>query len=108
MRSAGLPQLHPIALGISGPAESPDTVHVLGLFRYVGALGPQLRKHRVEVADAEVEHRLLGAGAEVLRVGLESREHRRSGFLMPHAVLVGLQAEAFAIPRTEGHRIRGP
>jgi hypothetical protein len=51
-----------------------------------------LREHRIQVADTEVEHRLLGAGAEVLGLGLESREYCHPGFLTPQAVLIGVQA----------------
>ncbi|MGA8465881.1 MAG: hypothetical protein WB688_17070, partial [Trebonia sp.] len=68
----------------------------------------QLRDHRIQVADTEVEHRLLGAGAEVLGLGLEGREHRNPGFLMPQAVLIGVQTQAVAIPRPQGHRVGGP
>src|SRR5215470_17501726 len=74
--SAGLPQLDPIALRIGDPAGSTDTLHVLSLLGHVRSLGAQLREHRVQVADTEVEHGLLGAGAEVLGLGLERREHR--------------------------------
>ncbi|GAA5195246.1 hypothetical protein GCM10023322_61550 [Rugosimonospora acidiphila] len=37
--SAGLPQLHPIALRIGDPAESTDTLHVLSLVGHVRSLG---------------------------------------------------------------------
>ena len=107
-RSGGLPQLDPIALGIGDPAESTDTLHVLRLLGHVRSLGAQLREHRIQVADPEVEHGLLGAGPEVVGLGLERREHRRPGFLTPQAVLIGVQAQAIAIPRAQGHRVGGP
>src|SRR5450432_366309 len=107
-RSGGLPQLDPIARGISDPAEPADTLHVLRLFSYVRSLGAQLREHRIQVADPEVEHGLLGAGPEVAGLGLERREHRRPGFLTPQAVLLGVQAQAIAIPRAQGRRVGGP
>jgi hypothetical protein len=103
--SAGLPQLHPIAFGISDPAESADTLHVLGLLNHVCSMRAELRKHRIKVADTEVEHRLLRAGAEVFGLGLERREDRHPGSLTPKAVLVGVQAQAIAIPRTQGYRV---
>jgi hypothetical protein len=41
-------------------------------------------EHRIQVADPEVEHGLLGAGPEVAGPGLERREHRQPAFLTPH------------------------
>src|ERR1700729_2742961 len=107
-RSGGLPQFDPIALEIGDPAESTDTLHVLRLFSHVCSLGAQLREHRVQVADPEVEHGLLGAGPEVVGLGLERREHRQPGLLTPQAVLIGVQAQAIAIPRAQGRRVGGP
>src|SRR5580698_4402312 len=107
-RSGGLPQLDPIALGIGDPAESTDALHVLRLFSHVRSPGAQLREHRIQIADPEVEHGLLGAGPEVLGPGLESREHRWPGSLTPQAVLIGVQAQAIAIPRAQGRRVGGP
>jgi hypothetical protein len=52
----------------------------------------QLREHRIQVANPEIEHGLLGAGPEVAGPGLERREHRQPGFLTPQAVLIGVQA----------------
>src|SRR5438034_10707159 len=86
--SARLPQLYPIALRIGDPAESTDTLHVLSLLGHVRSLGAQLREHRIQIADTEVEHGLLGAGAEVLGLGLERREHCHPGFGTPQAVLI--------------------
>src|SRR5215831_18846058 len=106
--SAGLPQLDPIALRIGDPAKPTDTFHVLSLLGHVRSLGAQLRKHRIQVADTEVEHGLLGAGAKVLGLGLEHREHCHPGFLTPQAVLIGVQPQAIAIPRPQGHRVGGP
>jgi hypothetical protein len=91
-QSGGLPQLDPIALRIGDPAEPADALHALRFFGHLRSLGTQLREHRIQVADPEVEHRLLGAGAEVVGFGLERREHRRTGSLMPQAVLIGVQA----------------
>src|SRR3954471_12061755 len=88
--SSGLPQLDAVALGIGDPAEPADAFHVLRLAVDISTLGPQLGEHRVEVADPEVDHRLLRAGPEVVGVGLERREHREAGVLLPRAVLVGL------------------
>src|SRR6516162_7892840 len=88
-RSGGLPQLDPIALRIGDPAEPADTLHALRLVGHVRSLGAQLREHRVQVADPEVEHGLLGAGPEVAGIGLERREHRQPGSLTPQAVLIG-------------------
>src|SRR5215831_19154764 len=107
-RSGGLPQLDPIALGIGDPAEPADTLHFLRFLIHVRSLAAQLRKHRIQVADPEVEHGLLGAGPEVAGPGLERREHRQPGPLTPHAVLIGVQAQAIAIPRTQGRRVGGP
>src|SRR3569833_4755474 len=107
-RSAGLPQFDPIALRISDPAESTDFLHLLGLLGHVRALGAQLGEHRVQVTDTEVEHRLLGAGAEVIGVGLERREHRRPDVLVPQAVLIGGQSQVIAIPGTQGDRVGSP
>src|SRR5205814_1824558 len=53
--SAGLPQLDPIALRIGDPAESTDPLHILSLLGHVRSLGVQLREHRIQVADPEVE-----------------------------------------------------
>src|SRR4051794_12929156 len=92
-------------LGIGDPAEPADTLHVLRLGRHVRALGAQLGEHRVEVADPEVEHGLLVPGPEVARLGLERREHRRPAVLTPEAVLVGVQAQAFAVPGAESLRV---
>src|SRR5262245_37544312 len=102
--SGGLPELDPIALGIGDPAESTDTLHVLRLLSHIRTLGAQLREHRVQVADSEVEHGLLGAGREVVGLGLEGREDRQPGFLTPEAVLISVEAQAVAIPRAQGHR----
>ena len=107
-RSGGLPQLDPIALRIGDPAESADTLHVLRFLGHVRSLGGQLREHRIQVADPEVEHGLLGAGPEVAGPGLERREHRQAGSLTPQAVLIGVQAQAIAIPRAQGRRVGGP
>src|SRR5580658_5184459 len=107
-RSGGLPQLDPVALGIGDPAEAADTLHVLRLLSYVRSLSAQLREHRIQVTDPEVEHGLLGAGPEVTGLGLERREHRRPGGLAPQAVLVGVQAQAIAVPRAQGRRVGGP
>src|SRR5215471_4166529 len=92
--SAGLPQLDSVALRIGHPAESANTLHVLSLLGHVRSPGAQLREHRVQVADTEVEHRLLSTGAEILGVGLEGCEHRRPGFRTPQAVFIGVQAQA--------------
>ena len=107
-RSGGLPQLDPVALRIGDPAEPADTLHVLRLAGHVRSLGAQLREHRIQVADPEVEHGLLGAGPEVAGPGLERREYRRPGSLTPQAVLIGVQAQAIAIPRAQGRRVGGP
>src|SRR5262249_48321071 len=101
-RLGGLPQLDPVALRIGDPAEPADTLHVLRFPGHVRSLGAQLREHRIQVTDPEVEHGLLGAGPEIPGLGLERREYRRPGSLMPHAGLIGVQAQAIAIPRTEG------
>src|SRR5215469_6088937 len=96
--SGGLPELDPVALGIGDPAEPADAFHVLRFFGHVRSLGAQLREHGVQVADPEVEHGLLGAGPEVPGFGLECREHRRPASLPPQAVVVGVQAQAIAVP----------
>src|SRR5580693_9063082 len=108
MRSGGLPQLDAIALGIGDPAEPADALHVLRLLSHVRSLGAQLREHRIQVADPEVEHGLLGAGPEVAGLGLERSEYRRPALLTPQAVLIGVQAQAIAVPRAQGHRVSGP
>ena len=77
-------------------------------FGHVRSLGAQLREHRIQVADPEVEHGLLGTGTEVVGFGLERREHRRPGSLTPQAVLVGVQAQALAIPGAQGRRVGAP
>src|ERR1700685_3171282 len=61
-----------------------------------------------KVADPEVEHRLLGAGPEIIGPGLECREHRWPWFLTPQAVLIGVQTQAIAVPGAEGSRVSGP
>src|SRR5437588_496401 len=58
VRSGGLPQLDPVVLRIGDPAEPADTLHVLRLFGHVRSLGAQLREHRIQIADPEVEHGL--------------------------------------------------
>jgi hypothetical protein len=35
-------------------------------------------------------------------------EPYQPGFLMPHAVLISVQAQAIAVPRPQCHRVRGP
>jgi hypothetical protein len=107
-QSGGLPELDPIALGIGDPAESTDVLYVLRLLSDVRFLGAQLCEHRVQVADPKVDHYLLGTGPEVVGLGLERREHRWAGFLMPQAVLIGVQAQAIAIPRGQGRRVSCP
>ena len=107
-RSGGLPQLDPIALRIGDPAEPADTLHVLRFVGHVRSHGAQLRDHRIQVADPEVEHGLLGAGPEVAGLRFERREHRRPGSLTPQAVLIRVQAQAIAIPRAQGRRVGGP
>jgi hypothetical protein len=74
------------------------------VFDHVCSLGAQLREHRIQIADPEVEHGLLGAGPEVAGLGLERREDRQPGFLTPQAVLIGVQAQAIAVPRAQGRR----
>ena len=85
-----------------------DILHVLRRFSHVRSLGAQLGEHRVQVADPEVEHGLLGAGPEVVGLGLERREHRRPGRLTPQAVLISVQAQAVAVPGAQGRRVGGP
>src|SRR4051812_4312494 len=106
--SRGLPELDAIAVGIGNPAESTDTLHLLRFLGHARALGAQLREHRVQVANPEVEHRLLSARPEVVGLGLERREHRRAGCLVPQAVLIGVQSQAIAVPRAQCLRIPGP
>ena len=98
--SGGLPQFDSIALRIGDPGEPTDTLHVLGLLGHVRSLAAQLRKHRIQVANPEIDHGLLGAGPEVVGLGLECREHRRAGPRMPQTVVIGVQAQVIAIPRT--------
>src|SRR6202020_2061483 len=62
---------------------------------------------RIQVADPEVEHDLLGPGPEVVGLGLERREHRRPVFLTPEAVLIGVEAEGIAVPGAQGDRVGG-
>src|SRR6478735_12255657 len=63
--SLRLPELDAVALRVGHPAEPADAGHVLGLVRDLRPGGAQLREHRIQVADPEVQHRLLVAGAEV-------------------------------------------
>src|SRR5262249_23209454 len=56
----------------------------------------------------EVDHRLLGARPEVLGLRLERCEHRRPVLLVPEAILVGVKAEAIAVPGAEGDRVGSP
>src|SRR5262249_48916041 len=70
---AGLPELDRVALGIRGLREA--TVRVgrrIDLDLRAG--GAQLRRHLVEIADAEVDHPLVLHVAEILGVLLERRE----------------------------------
>src|SRR5215471_13518027 len=75
---------------------------------HVRSAGAQLLQHRIQVADPEVQHDLLGAGPEVGGPGLERREHRRPGSLTPQAVLIRVQAQAIATPPAQGRRVGGP
>ena len=87
-RLCRLPQLDPIAFGVSHPRESPDPFHVLRLFSHVRALQAQLREHRVHIPDSEVDHGLLGSGPEVVGLGLERRKHGQSNHLTPQTDLI--------------------
>src|ERR1700691_2143669 len=107
-RSGGLPELDSVALGIGDPAEPADALHGLGLADHIRSLGAQLRQHRFQVADPEVKHGLLSAGPEIIGPGIERREHRRPVSLTPQAVLIGVQAQAVAIPSAQGGRVGGP
>src|SRR3954454_4872816 len=104
---ARLPQLDPIALRIDDPTEATHALHLLRLVGYVCPLAPQLRKHRVEVANPEVEHGLLLVRSEVAGPGLERCKHRRAGFRIPQTVLVCVQPEAVSVPRPECRRVGG-
>jgi hypothetical protein len=47
-----------------------------------------LPHHRVQIADAKIDHPLFSNIAKVLGLPLERRERRRSGLLLPGRVVV--------------------
>lgn len=55
----GLPQLESSAGGVADVSESPDTDLLDDIALRVDSSVLQLREHRVEIADAEVDHDLL-------------------------------------------------
>ena len=69
MRSGRLAKLDAIAFRIGDPAEAADPFRLLRLLGDVRSVGAQLREHRIQVADPEVEHGLLGAGPEIVGFG---------------------------------------
>jgi len=98
---SGLPELDAVALGIGDPAEAADAFHLLDFVDYVGAVLAELQEHGVQVADPEVHHRLLGTSAEIVGPDLERGKYSDACFLVPHAVLIGIETEAFPIPGTQ-------
>jgi hypothetical protein len=77
-------------LGIGDPAESTDTLHVLRLFSQVRSLGAQLREHRIQVADPEVDHRLLSAGP-FMALDEDGRIAEMSEYIDPGQLLAQLR-----------------
>jgi hypothetical protein len=97
-----VPQLDPVPLRIGNPTESADTFHDLHVINDVGALGSQLREHGIEVVNPEVDHRRLGAGAEVVGLIFERGEDSRARRLVPQAVVIGVQAQNLSVSVAKG------
>ena len=76
-RSCRLPELESVPFKIGRPAE-PAELHLLHPFVDGDARSAELVEHRVQIAHAEVDHRLLPGRAEVLAVVQEGgREEDR-------------------------------
>ena len=72
-----LPQFDRVSFGVVDAGEAADLRHVpLGLGDHIDPGGAKLLQQPVEVADAEVDHRLL-VGGEIVAVVLERLEHHR-------------------------------
>src|SRR5690606_27052168 len=82
VRSFRLPQLDRIAFRVGQPREAAIRI-VLGIDLDADPGRFQLAHHRIELANPEVEHPLLLRPAEIVAVGREGGEYRRSLALLP-------------------------
>src|SRR6185312_17259277 len=77
--SCGLPELESVSFQVGRPAE-PAELHLLHPFVDGDACGAELVEHRVQVAHAKVDHRLLPTRAEVLGFVCKRRSDRLVAF----------------------------
>src|SRR5437868_9996306 len=103
-----LPQLDRIALGVVDAGEAPDAgIIPLGPGDDLDARLTQPGEEILEAVDAQVEHH-LPVGREIVAVGWKGREDRRSGLLLPHAIVAAADATMIAIPDPERVRVARP
>jgi hypothetical protein len=107
VKSGRLPEFYPIALRISDPAESADALHGLRFVIHYRTPISQLREHRVQVPDPEVQHGLLGVRTEVVGPGLKCREDRKSLPLTPYTVVIGVKPQEIPLPGRKRRRVSG-
>ena len=103
------PRARAVAFGVDRPTEAADAVEQLDPLVDLGTGLAQLREHRVEVSNPEVDHDLLLGPAEVVAVLRKGSPHRRPRLLLPQHVTTfqaRVDTKVFGVPRSHALRVR--